>query len=167
MNLQELNNLEPEEAYDAFEKCCTSSTWIINMVNERPFDSKESLFTFSDNIWAKCNENDWLEACDGHPKIGDVSSLKEKYATTKQWAGNEQSGMDTASDDIINKLAKGNTDYETKFGYIFIVCATGKSAKEMHDLLEIRLNNEPEQELKIAMGEQNKITHLRLEKLLN
>lgn len=166
MTIQELNNLSTTEAFDAFEKCCASTTWVNKMVAARPFNSPEELYNKSEDFWWQSDKKDWLEACEGHPKIGDVSSLKKKYAETKAWAGNEQSGMNTASDAIIENLAKGNSDYENKFGYIFIVCATGKSAAEMSEILEKRLPNDEVTELKIAMGEQNKITKIRLEKLL-
>ena len=137
------------------------------MVAGRPYASEEDLLNKAEAYWQTISKEDWLEACEGHPKIGDVSSLKKKYAHTKQWAGNEQGGMDSASEDVIERLAQGNTDYENKFGYIFIVCASGKTATEMLELLENRLDNSPEKELKIAMGEQSKITQLRLKKLLS
>jgi 2-oxo-4-hydroxy-4-carboxy-5-ureidoimidazoline decarboxylase len=106
-----------------------------------------------------------LEAFEQHPKIGDINSLKKQYANTVAWASNEQAGVDAASDEVLQALAKGNDDYERKFGYIFIVCATGKSAGEMLELLQSRLTNDPESEIKIGAEEQNKITKLRLEKL--
>jgi 2-oxo-4-hydroxy-4-carboxy-5-ureidoimidazoline decarboxylase len=108
-----------------------------------------------------------LEAFTHHPKIGDAKSLAEKFATTKEWASNEQSGVNEASILTLNKLAEGNKAYEEKFGYIFIVCATGKSASEMLSLLESRITNTPEVEIEIAMREQNKITHLRIDKLFS
>ena len=166
MNIDQLNNISQAEAFSSFEKCCACSTWVNRMLDKMPFSSKDDLFNKSDECWSNLSLSDWYEACDGHPKIGDVTSLKEKYASTKQWAGNEQQGMDSAEEKVIKRLAQGNEDYENKFGYIFIVCATGKSAGEMLEILEKRLPNDPITELKIAKGEQNKITKLRLEKLL-
>ena len=116
--------------------------------------------------WYQCSEEDWKEAFAHHPKIGDIDSLKKKFASTANWASGEQSGVDTASQQTIEALAKGNKEYEKKFGYIFIVCATGKSADEMLGLLTTRLLNDPKDEIEIAADEQNKITKLRLEKLL-
>ena len=95
-----------------------------------------------------------------------MKSLEKKFAT-KEWASAEQSGVGGASVDVLNELAAGNSEYEKKFGYIFIVCATGKSAQEMLELLKKRLPNSPEAELKIAAREQNKITHLRIDKLFS
>jgi 2-oxo-4-hydroxy-4-carboxy-5-ureidoimidazoline decarboxylase len=125
-----------------------------------------SLLQTAEEIWYSCKEDDWKEAFTHHPKIGDIDSLKEKFTSTAQWASGEQSGVNVAAQDILEALVTGNNMYEKKFGYIFIVCATGKSAKEMLDLLLARLRNDPQKEIQIAMGEQNKITKLRLEKLL-
>lgn len=167
MDLNRLNNLSQAEAFNAFEKCCASSTWVNHMVDALPFADEHDLFEKASLYWSQISFQDWLEACDGHPKIGDVSSLKATYASTKKWAAHEQKGMDEANDEVIKRLAKGNAVYEDKFGYIFIVCATGKSAEEMLDLLENRLDNDEENELEIAKGEQEKITTLRLAKLLS
>ncbi|MEQ8802229.1 MAG: 2-oxo-4-hydroxy-4-carboxy-5-ureidoimidazoline decarboxylase, partial [Haliea sp.] len=111
-------------------------------------------------------EADLLEAFEGHPKIGDVNSLKAKYSSTKALAAGEQSSVDEAGDAIIEALARGNSEYEEKFGFIFIVCATGKSAREMSGLLQARLPNDRATELANAAGEQRKIFQIRLSKLL-
>ena len=113
---------------------------------------------------------DWLEAFAGHPKIGDLDALRRKLGVAAEradaeLAGSEQIGTARAADDVLRALHRGNRRYEQRFGYIFIVCATGKSADEMLGLLEARLENDSERELEIAAGEQRKITHLRLEKL--
>ena len=167
MTLQELNNLSATDCHKAFLTCCTASSWVAGMVRNRPYRSAEELLKISDRLWAAVDMEGWLEACEGHPKIGDVDSLAKKYGDTRKMAGHEQSGMDNASMEVIRRLAKGNADYERKFGYIFIVCATGKSASEMLGILENRLKNDPEKELEIARAEQNKITRLRLEKLMH
>jgi 2-oxo-4-hydroxy-4-carboxy-5-ureidoimidazoline decarboxylase len=135
-------------------------------VDNRPFASSDDLKVTSDTIWISAEEKDWKEAFTHHPKIGDVSALQKKFAT-KEWAKEEQSGVGAASEDVLDELVKGNSEYEKKFGYIFIVCATGKSAQEMLDLLKKRLLNSAQEELKIAAREQNKITHLRIEKLFS
>jgi 2-oxo-4-hydroxy-4-carboxy-5-ureidoimidazoline decarboxylase len=124
------------------------------------------LLNDAEDQWYECSEADWLQAFTHHPKIGDVDSLKKKFASTAKWAGNEQGAVNSASEETLKALAKGNDDYEKKFGFIFIVCATGKSADEMLQLLQERLPNDKAGEIKIAMEEQNKITQLRLQKLL-
>jgi len=115
----------------------------------------------SAEIWyEECSEKDWRASFTHHPKIGDVKSLTEKFA------GKEQAGVAVATTQTIEALAQANTDYENKNGFIFIVCATGKSANEMLQILHDRLKNSPQEELHIAMGEQQKITIIRFKKLL-
>jgi len=166
MTLLELNNLSANKAFEEFFKCCGSTTWAKQLTGKRPFASKEELMRVSDSIWQACSKQDGLEAFTHHPKIGDIRSLEKKFASTKEWAGGEQAGVNTATQNTLVALAEGNEAYLTKFGYIFIVCATGKTAEEMLALLNARINNDAETELKLAMNEQNKITHLRIEKLL-
>ncbi len=167
MTISQLNNLPSAQLKEELFKCCGSLTWVQKMINCFPIDDDATLYKKATEQWFDCKEQDWLEAFTHHPKIGDKASLKKKFASTAQWASGEQSGVDSASEETINLLANGNEDYERKFGYIFIVCATGKSAGEMLALLQARLSNGPEQEIKIAMEEQNKITLIRLHKLLN
>jgi 2-oxo-4-hydroxy-4-carboxy-5-ureidoimidazoline decarboxylase len=166
MNIQSLNTLPIDQANHLFLQCCTSEKWIEKMVASRPFTDSNSLRDTADNIWKHLSEKDYLQAFEGHPKIGDVGSLKAKYANSKELASGEQSGASSATDEIIAELANSNSAYEEKYGFIFIVCATGKSAREMLALLQGRLNNDRQKELKIASEEQRKIFHLRLEKLL-
>jgi 2-oxo-4-hydroxy-4-carboxy-5-ureidoimidazoline decarboxylase len=132
-----------------------------------PFASRAQLFGEAENQWWRLAEADWREAFTHHPKIGaDVEALREKFAATAGWSEGEQQGVAQASDTVLQALAQGNTDYEARYGYIFIVCASGKSAEQMLALLRRRADNDPAQEIFIAAGEQAKITALRLEKLL-
>jgi allantoicase len=163
--LDEFNELDKLKARDQLSKCCGSTKWVDSMLSHFPFKSIEILQAKADEVWQVCEEADALEAFAHHPKIGDRESIVKKFESTKEWASDEQKGMGLANDEMIDRLAKGNIDYERKFGYIFIVFATGKSAMEMLDILEKRLTNEPGTELKIAMEEQHKITKLRLNKL--
>jgi len=166
MTLTDLNNQSAEQANHTFMQCCTSSTWVKAMVEARPFADDIAVAKQADLAWQELEEADYLEAFDGHPKIGDVSSLRAKYANTKELAGNEQGLVKEANDDVLEILSQGNTDYEEKFGFIFIVCATGKSAKEMSDLLQARLPNNKTTELVNAAEEQRKIFQLRIDKAL-
>ena len=166
MTLEELNSLSNQEAGIEFTKCCGSKKWVSQMVENRPYDDEVVLLEVAKKSWLGCTESDWLEAFTHHPRIGDVESLSKKYANTREWAGIEQKSVDSASKTVIEKLAERNIIYEDKFGFIFIVCATGKSAEEMLVIMESRIENEYSDELKIAMGEQHKITVLRLKKLL-
>ena len=166
MGLAELNMLDTKERAVALIKCCGAKHWVEQMNTIFPVANEEILLNEAERIWFQCNEKDWLEAFAHHPKIGDIHSLKEKYAATSPWAEGEQSSVKQSSSEVLEALAKGNTAYEDKFGYIFIVCATGQSAKEMLDMLLLRLKNNAAQEIHIAMQEQNKITAIRLKKLL-
>lgn len=166
MTISELNNLTEAARSAELGKCCGAVNWINKMLSEFPVLDEEELLNVSDEKWAECTEDDWLEAFSHHPKIGDVSSLKEKFANTAVWASGEQAGVAAADDDTILALSKGNEEYEKKFGFIFIVCATGKSAAEMLEILNYRMQHNPEHELHVAAAEQAKITKLRLQKLL-
>lgn len=166
MTLAQLNRLPPEEAYAAFERCCGAKCWINAMVGSRPFESEAALLDTAERAANTLAPGDWREAFAHHPKIGDVNALREKFANTAAWASGEQAGAAAADESTLAALAEGNREYETRFGYIFIVCATGKSAAEILALLRARLPNEPRAELAIAAGEQRKITALRLAKLI-
>ena len=109
---------------------------------------------------------DYLEAFSGHPKIGDIQSLQKKYSDSANLARSEQSGVESASPEILQKLSAANHAYEEKFGFIFIVCATGKSAPEMLAILQDRLEGERAAELKTACEQQRQIFHLRLDSFL-
>ena len=164
--MDKLNNLSKEDLRIELEKCCGSKKWIQSMIDLTPHANTTMLHENSDRVWATCNEQDYLEAFTHHPQIGNIESLKEKFASTSNWASNEQKGTSQASDDLLKQLKSGNDAYLKKFGFIFIVCATGKTAQQMLDLLNDRFDNNKQEELVIAAAEQNKITHLRLDKLL-
>lgn len=166
MTLHELNTLPQQQLREELTKCCGSSAWVSKMLPFFPADDLVELLEDAEEQWFLCNETDWKEAFAHHPRIGDVESLKSKFASTAQFAAGEQSGINTASPQTIEALMEANKKYEEKFGYVFIVCATGKSANEMLTILETRLQNNPEVEMEIAADEQNKITKLRIEKLL-
>ena len=166
MILEDLNQLPAAKASHTFMQCCTASAWVKKMVAARPFSSALAIKKAADDAWQGLTEHDYFEAFEGHPKIGDVNSLRAKYANTKELAGNEQGLVKEANDEVLEVLSQGNADYEAKFGFIFIVCATGKSAKQMSDLLQARLPNNKAQELINAAEEQRKIFQLRIDKAL-
>jgi OHCU decarboxylase len=141
-------------------ECCGSRNWAAQLLAARPFQDISQLETMATDIWWRLAPTDWLEAFSKHPKIGEKGKVS-------QWSSEEQSGMNSAATDTAKKLRALNQTSFEKFGWIFIVCATGKSAEEMLSLLEARLPNRPEDELPIAAAEQNKITLLRLRKLLS
>jgi 2-oxo-4-hydroxy-4-carboxy-5-ureidoimidazoline decarboxylase len=165
MSIAESDHLNIEEKKALLQQCCGSSAWVNNMIAAPPAEDLVDLLQIAEEQWYACQEADWREAFSHHPKIGDIDALKEKFAATAQWAEGEQGGVKQASEQTLQQLAAGNQAYEQKFGYIFIVCATGRSADEMLQLLNQRLYNNPEVEIQIAMEQQLKITKLRLEKL--
>jgi 2-oxo-4-hydroxy-4-carboxy-5-ureidoimidazoline decarboxylase len=167
VTLDALNQLPSNAAKEAFLTCCGADRWADAMVNARPYADSSMLFEAADRIWHGLAAEDWREAFDHHPRIGDLDSLKARYAATRQWAEGEQSGAVQASEAVLTALAEGNRKYEAAFGHLFIVCATGKTAEEMLNLLHARLPNHPDRELRIAAEEQRKITRIRLEKLIH
>lgn len=166
MKLEEFNRLPTAEAQTLLNQCCAARDWVHAMVSGRPYANTQQLLEAADQVWQEMDENNLLEAFSAHPQIGNVVSLLEKYASTKAMAAGEQSAIVTASKATIEELARANRTYLEKFGFIFIVCATGKSAQEMLDLLYKRLPNSRKQELINAAEEQRKITAIRLQKCL-
>jgi len=164
MTISEFNLLNNDAKSALLQQCCGSKAWINKMLEEEFPEEREKLLNIAEEKWNDCTEEDWREAFLHHPKIGDIEGLRKKFSKD-QFAGGEQSLVDVASEQTLDALAKGNEEYEEKFGYIFIVCATGKLAGEMLAILQSRLVNDPKKEIKIAMEEQNKITKLRLQKL--
>jgi OHCU decarboxylase len=161
-----LNSLTADEAAKELLQCCGSKRWAREMATARPYASLETLLTKSHDIWWSLDRGDWLEAFRSHPKIGEKKALSKVSAQSQQWSGQEQSGVANAAQDTVDSLAALNEDYEQKFGFIFIICATGKTSAEMLSALRERLQHDPESELPIAAAEQGKITELRLKKLL-
>jgi 2-oxo-4-hydroxy-4-carboxy-5-ureidoimidazoline decarboxylase len=166
MTLAALNTLPATARAGALATCCGATAWVTALNGQFPFASAAALYEAAERSWHSLGEADWREAFAHHPKIGDVRVLQEKFASTAAWAAGEQGAVKQASLETLEALAAGNAAYEQRFGYIFIVCATGKSAAEMLALLQARLPNDPSQEIHVAMSEQAKITRLRLEKLL-
>jgi OHCU decarboxylase len=136
------------------------------VARERPFQDLQALLAKADTVWWGLDAKDWLEAFSRHPKIGEKKSARSQAEKAQEWSRQEQSGTSGADDETRLELAAANMEYERKFGYIYIICATGKTADEMLSILRKRLLNDAERELRIAAEEQRRITHLRLQKLL-
>ncbi len=136
------------------------------MAEARPFADMDGLLAASDCIWWALDAADWLEAFSHHPRIGEKKGERPQAAQAARWSEEEQSGTRDAQTETMAALAVANHAYLNKFGYIFIVCASGKSSGEMLALCQQRLANDAETELRIAAEEQRRITHLRLRKLL-
>jgi OHCU decarboxylase len=160
MTLDALNHLDPVRADAEFRRCCGSGRWARAMTEARPFASLEAMTGAGDAIWAALAPDDWLEAFAAHPQIGEQGRVST-------WSNQEQAGMQSAAADVKARLGASNAVYLSRFGYIFIVCATGKSPEEMLAMLDARLANNPAIELRVAASEQCKITGLRLAKLMD
>ena len=166
-SIKRLNDLNAAEATAEFLKCCGSTKWARAMTAARAFASEQELFAKADEISLSLEDKDWLEAFHAHPKIGEKKAATAQSQQEQKWSVQEQSGVGAASAEAISQLAERNREYEDRFGFIFIVCASGKSSDEMLAILNSRIDNDPQTELRIAAEEQSKITRLRLEKLLN
>jgi len=143
----------------------------------RPFADARTMADAAERAFDTLDRGDWLEAFAAHPKIGaggagaarragGVADGAGGVAGSGAWSAQEQALVDEAAETTRLRLAEANRDYEARFGYIFIVCATGRTAAEMLALLDRRLHHEPAAEFRIAADEQKKITRLRLTKLL-
>lgn len=167
-NLQRLNLLPANEAESELRKCCGSQAWARQVAALRPYASVDELIDQADRVWwAALDQQDWLEAFHSHPKIGEKKPAAETAVTAQQWSVQEQAGVENSAAETLKALADLNREYEEKFGFIFIVCATGKSSAEMLSILRARLVNSPDAELHNAAAEQAKITDLRLRKLMS
>jgi len=153
------------EAFLLLQSCCGSQAWVQAMLAHRPFGTLVRVLNEAEDIWWSLGPDDWREALDHHPRIGDQVASAPQSATAQAWSADEQRGASAADSGTRQALADGNREYERRFGHIYLVCATGKSAEEMLALLHQRLSNDPATELRVAAGEQAKITRLRLEKL--
>lgn len=161
-----LDGVDDEQARALLLRCCSAQRWVEGMLGRRPFASDEAVYRAADEIWAQMNRDDVLAALAGHPEIGgDLEALRARFASTASWSAQEQAGVQAATEATLRTLRDGNLAYRERFGYVFVVCATGKRADEMLEILHRRLANEPHDELRIAAAEQAKITRIRLEKL--
>ena len=167
--MRRLSDLPDAEAAAELRACCASTRWVERMLRQRPFKDRDEVFSSAERIWFDIEAEDWLEAFRAHPRIGEVRTTKGQAGHGKKgeaWSKAEQAGVGAADDAVRAELVKANRDYETRFGWIYIVCATGKTPGEMLALCRARLANAPDAELKVAAIEQLKIIRLRLEKLL-
>lgn len=166
MTLEDFNALNTADAERHLKDCNAAERWAVRLAARRPFTDVSAWKSTAEKIWQELGEQDYLQAFEAHPMIGDVDSLRKKYASTKAMASGEQSGAAGADEATLTELAKLNHAYKEKFGFIFIVFATGKSALEMLEILKGRIGNDRATEIRNAAAEQLKISFLRIDKLL-
>jgi OHCU decarboxylase len=165
LTLRDLNVLPPGEAEELLLACCGSRKWAQSLVERRPYRDVDDLLATSDDVWSRLTPHDWREAFSRHPRIGERATAGS--GVERRWSGGEQSRAQRAAAPVLADLATANAEYERRFGHVFLICATGKSAEEILAAARHRLDNDPERELSVAAEEQRQITHLRLRKLLD
>jgi allantoicase len=164
--VERLSSMSEADAREQLRRCCGSRRWVEAMLAARPFESASDLLVHAERVWRTLRIEDYLEAFAQHPEIGaDLDELRRRYADTAALAETEQAGAVGADEATLTALRAQNQAYRARFGYVFIVCASGKSAREMLSVLEARLHNSPELEMGVAAAEQAKITRLRLERI--
>ena len=164
--IQRFNDLTAAQAEKALLDCCGSREWASAMLERHPYQSNNDFFVAADAIWSGLGKRDWLEAFRHHPAIGAGKAAAKQSAKAKKWSAGEQSVAQQAQPETLSEMAEANFEYQAKFGYVFLICATGKTADEILSSLRRRMANDSKTEVRVAAEEQRKITRLRLEKLL-
>jgi 2-oxo-4-hydroxy-4-carboxy-5-ureidoimidazoline decarboxylase len=167
LTIADFNALSKDDAVAALMRCCGAKAWAEQVAAGRPYADLASVHRAAEAAWGQATREQILEAFSHHPRVGDVESLRKRFPASGAWSEGEQGGLKGAGSDVLTQLAAGNTAYEARFGFIFLICATGKTAPEMLAALNARLPHAPDAELAVAAAEQGKITRLRLEKLFS
>jgi 2-oxo-4-hydroxy-4-carboxy-5-ureidoimidazoline decarboxylase len=167
LTLAELNALPLQDAAAALTACCGSEAWVAGMLARRPFATRAVALSAAGAVAATLTREDWLQAFAHHPRIGDRQAAADVSAMARDWSSREQSVAGVATQDVQAALAEANVAYERRFGFIFIICASGRSGQQILDALRARLRNAPEEEIVNAASEQRQITRLRLARLIH
>jgi len=160
------NTLDPDSAAREVLSCCGSRAWARILAAARPIADETSLIAHSNAIWRALPQEDWQEAFDSHPRIGEQKPQSHATAESLRWSAEEQRTISRANDFTKHDLAEANRRYEQKFGRIFLICAAGKSSAEVLAALASRMNNDAATELREAAEQQRQITELRLRRWL-
>ena len=163
MDLAGLNRAAPETAVTALLACCASDAWAAALTARRPFADEDELLTAASDTWWTLGEEDWLQAFAAHPRIGEASDGDDRHSA---WSRSEQAATAGADATVLGALAACNRDYEARFGHVYLVAASGRSATQLLEQCQSRLDHDPDEEFLIAAGEQATITEMRLRKLL-
>lgn len=170
--LVQWNRLPLDEAVKEILPCCSSKAWAAGMAARRPFSDVTTLLAASEETWSNLSAADWMEAFRGHPRIGEslaTPSVSDQSGSekSKTWSAQEQQNVAATGDAVKVRMAEANQEYEKRFRHIFIVCAVGKSAPEILEILQRRLQNDGPTELRQAAEQQRQITRIRLTKWLS
>jgi len=167
VTLHELNALPTDLAMNAFRSCCGASRWVTGMLAGMPYASRDAVLSTADTVWSKLGADEWREAFSHHPRIGERTRAASQGTPAERWSADEQRDVSAADASVRAQLDEVNRAYEARFGFIYIVCASGRSAEELLVLAYERMENDRDTELRVAAEEQRRITRLRLEKLLS
>jgi 2-oxo-4-hydroxy-4-carboxy-5-ureidoimidazoline decarboxylase len=167
ISVNELDALSRDEAAALFSACCGSKRWTSAMIARRPFGTLESVLHAADEEWQRLAPSDWREAFAHHPRIGEVRAASRVAATAQGWSAGEQARAASADEQVKESLAGAQREYEARFGHIFLICATGKTAEQILAAVHARMGNDPDTELRVAAEEQRRITRLRLMKAVS
>ena len=165
--LERLNRLSRTQFSKLLLDCCGSRNWAAQMTDGRPYPTEAALYADAERVWSSLSQKDWLEAFHRHPPIGGKRAGAKQSSAASRWSAKEQSAAQKASPEVLSALAAANRAYAEKFGFVFLICATGKTSEEILQSLQQRMSNDLETEIRIAVEEQSKIMRLRLEKLLS
>jgi 2-oxo-4-hydroxy-4-carboxy-5-ureidoimidazoline decarboxylase len=155
-----------DELRDRLRSCCAAEAWVEAMLAGRPYRSEGALFAASDHATAELDARGLEQALAGHPRIGEAAPAHGGDGRSAAWSKGEQAGVATAGEDVLRELSAANAAYERRFGHVYLVCASGRSAAELLAVCQARLDNGPETERGVVLGELAKINRLRLGKLL-
>ena len=163
--LTQINALDTPEAHAVLGDFCGAPAWTGRMAAARPFATADAIFAAADAAGDDLTDDDWREAFRHHPRIGERHAERGISAGATGMSSQEQARVDGAAEAERAALAEANREYESRFGHVFIVCAAGRSAGEILSMLRERMRNDPASELRVAAGEQKRITRLRMERL--
>ena len=163
--LENWNKADESTALYTMLACCGAKRWAAEIVALRPINDVAELSEMADRVWSTMQEPDWLEAFACHPRIGERKAAHAGNRSTA-WSQQEQSRASAAGENVLAELADGNQLYEERFGFTYIVCATGKSAEQMLEILKRRLGTTRDTELREAAEQQRQIMQIRLGKWL-
>ncbi len=166
VSVSELDAMPAAEAEALLASCCGAREWVAGMLDRRPFADESTLLRAADDVWWSLGPEDWREAFAHHPRIGERDAAVPQEARAAGWSLGEQADVRAAASSVRTLLRRNSALYEERFGHIYIVCASGRTADELLAILQARLKNDADTELRVAADEQAKITRLRLRKLV-
>lgn len=165
--LDAFNRAAEEELRVRLTSCCAARSWVERLLAGRPYGDQAELLAVADAATAELDAAGFEQALAGHPRIGERAREHGADARAGNWSRQEQAGVAGADAALVAELAAANVAYEQRFGHVYLVCASGRSAAELLAVCRARLENDPATERGVALDELAKINRLRLFKLLS